>query len=593
MAVDTPEQNQSWRILLVYILLFTGFIIFVAVMLFIAINPRDLPSLYATKTSKATRGAIISADGFHIADTQKLYKAIINTHFLDPLKKDLFIELFSIYSAMPAKEVRSKIDGAKGMVVLSYNISEREAQYLKQLSYELNRLKIFIERKNSSGRGIVQGLSVLESGESREYPYGNLLTPLIGYPQKAELDGYTYSKGIKGLERRFNDELEAREDEHSQGLRDVAGYIILNGDSFSKSEVDGLDIKLTIPVVLQLKIEKLLDELKQDFRAKEIMLVVMNSKNGNVLSAASSNRYLPKEIKKSDYPSLNANIVEYSYEPGSVIKTIVFASMLDKALLNPYDMLDGHNGRFMIGNKVITDEHKFERLSAEEAIIHSSNIGVAQLSQKLNGLEFNQLLSDFGFARSSTPDLIYEKVGSIPHPRQLENEIYKATCSYGYGMRANLLQLARAYAVFDNDGVMPTPRFIKAFVDGASREIAVSKEPSEQVIKSSTAQRVKAVLVRTVNEGTGVRAKTAGLVIGGKTGTAHMVEDRKYVNRYNTSFIGFVNDKKSHYTIAVGVIEPLKSQFAAQTAVPVFKSVVDLMVEEGYLKPELPKEEEL
>ena len=42
--------------------------------------------------------------------------------------------------------------------------------------------------------------------------------------------------------------------------------------------------------------------------------------------------------------------------------------------------------------------------------------------------------------------------------------------------------------------------------------------------------------------------------------------------------------------MGVVVIQPKKSQFAAQTSVPVFKKAVDIMVEEGYLKPDIVKQ---
>ena len=95
--------------------------------------------------------------------------------------------------------------------------------------------------------------------------------------------------------------------------------------------------------------------------------------------------------------------------------------------------------------------------------------------------------------------------------------------------------------------------------------------------------RVKKILIKTVNKGTGIKAKTEGLIIGGKTGTAHIVEKRKYVRKYNTTFIGFADDVKNKYTIGVLVVKPKKSQFAAKTAVPVFKKAVDIMVEDNYL----------
>lgn len=584
------NQNKSKKIFLLYSLIVLGFIIFLGVMLITTLKYRDLPSLYTKESSKATRGSIISADGFHIATTVKLYKAIVNSYYIDPQKKELFIELFSIYSGIDASEIEDKLKKQSGVIVLSYSIPQKQAQYLKQLAYELRRLKVFIERKNSiSGKTTIHGLSIIESGEGREYPYDELLTPIIGYPSKAEEDGYTYVKGVKGIEKRFENELQAKQDEVSQGPRDVNGYIILNRDSFTKPEINGLDVKLNIPVDLQIRIEKMLDEMRVELNAKETMIVIMNSQNGKVITMATSNRFLPKSIQKEDYESLNSSMIEYSFEPGSVVKTITFSILLDKGLVNPYDMVNGHQGRYQIGKKTITDEHKFDWLSAEDVIVHSSNVGMAQLVQKISGADFHQRLTDFGFGIKSTPDLIFEKVGSIPDAIQLNSEIYKATCSYGYGMRANLMQLLRAYSAFNNNGRIVMPKLVDCFVDTFKRELKVPNEEQIQVIKSATAQRMKDILIKTVNEGTGTKAKTAGLEIGGKTGTAHLVENGQYVNEYNTAFIGFANDKKNKYSIGAIVIRPKKSQFAAQTAVPVYKKAIDILVEEGYLKPDIPE----
>ncbi|HUH42540.1 MAG TPA: penicillin-binding protein 2 [Sulfurimonas sp.] len=581
------SQNKSKKIFILYTLLVGGFLLFLAVMLINTLKPRDLPSLYTKNTSKATRGSIISADGFHIATTVKLYKAIVNTYYIDSKKADLFVKLFSIYSEIPSKEIEKKLR-QKGVVVLSYNIPQKQAQYLKQLAYELRRLKVFIERKNPvTGKTSLHGLSIIESGESREYAYNKLLTPIIGYPHKVEEDGYTYVKGVKGLEKKFENELQAKQDELSQGPRDVNSYILLNKSSFTKQEINGLDIKLNIPVSLQIRVEKMLDAMQEDLRAKEIMVAVMDSSNGKILTMASSNRFLPREIKTSDYPYLNSSMIEYSFEPGSVIKTIAFALLLDKGLVNPYDMINGHNGRYTIGNKTITDEHRFDFLSAENVIVFSSNVGIAQLAQKLSGGDFNQGLIDFGFSKVSTPDLIYERVGSIPNVMQLNSEIYKATCSYGYGIRVNLMQLIRAYSVFNNNGRMVTPQIVNSFIDNYKREILIPNEEQIQVIKPTTAQRMKDILIKTVNEGTGTKTKIQGLEVGGKTGTAHIVEEGKYVNEYNTAFVGFANDEKSRYTIGAIVIKPKKSQFAAQTAVPVFKKIIEILVEESYLKPNI------
>ena len=584
------NRNKSKKILLLYILISLAFLVFLSVMLLTATKARNMPSLYAIESSKAQRGSIISADGFHIATTKKLYKAVVNTRYIDPEKKELFVKLFSIYSGINPATIKKKLSKRRGVVVLSYNVAQIQAHYLKTLAQELRRFKVFLELKNpKTGLRSVHGLSIIESGESREYPYGTLLTPIIGYPHKIEEDGYTSIKGVKGLEKRFDNELSPRQDGYSRGKRDVNSYIILNKESFTKPKINGLDIKLTIPVSFQIRIEKMLDAMKKELRAKEVMIAIMNSTKGDVYAMASSNRYLPKAIKRSDYPSLNSAMIEYSFEPGSVLKPITFALLLEHKLVNPYDLVNGHNGRFKIGRKVITDEHKFDWLSAENVIVYSSNIGMAQLAQRLSGYDFHKGLKSFGFSSKSTPDLIYEKTGSIPSAKRLENEIYKATCAYGYGIRANLMQLLRAYSAFNNNGRMVKPKLVKSFIDTHGSITDLGYEDSIQVIKSATAKRMNKILLKTVNEGTGKKAITKGLQIGGKTGTAHIVEKGQYVRKYNTAFMGFANDKKHKFSIGVIVIQPKKSQFAAQTAVPVFKKAVDIMIEEGYLEPNIVK----
>lgn len=580
------HSNKSKKILALFLVLMFGFVIFLAVMLYTALHERDIPSIYSEDSAKAQRGQIVSADGFNIATTQKLYKAVVNTRNIDPDKEELFIQLFSIYSGMDPNEVRARLHTRKGSVTLSYHISPKEAMYLKTLAFELRRLGVFVEYETPSGDRILQGLNVLESGEARQYPYGNLLTPLLGYPRKMEEDGYTRVYGIKGLEKFFDEELNPQQNKTQKALRDVNGYLILNRQSQAKRQINGLTVKLNIPITLQARVETITDKIKEQLKADEIIATVMESKTGKIIALASSNRFNPSRIRVEDYPSLNTNAIEYSYEPGSVIKPIIFALLLDRALINPYDMVDGHNGRYTMGRKTIVDEHAFHMISAEDVLVHSSNIGIAQLAQKLNGVEYTEGLKRFGFTHFSGIDLPYEKRGSIPSSAQLNNYLYKAITSYGYGMRANAMQLVKAFNVFNSGGKLINPMVVEALYDDNGRTIPMQIQAPTQVISPATAERMKQILIKTVNEGTGTIARTPGLQVGGKTGTAHIAKNGQYVNSYHTSFIGFANDAKNGYTIGITVIEPRTVYFASITAVPVFKAIVDLMAEEKYLTPD-------
>lgn len=290
---------------------------------------------------------------------------------------------------------------------------------------------------------------------------------------------------------------------------------------------------IVVDKTTQVQLKAMLDKMQKETRAKQIILVVMNSNSGNI-----------------NFSSLDST---FEYEPGSVMKPMTLALVLDKGLVKPYDLINGHNGRYSIGNKIITDKHKFDLISAEDVIVYSSNIGIVQLAQRLNGVEFHNGLIDFGFSQKN-----------IPSSQKLNNEIHKATCSYGYGMRSSLIELVKAYNIFNNDGKSSLPK-------------------TSQIIKKETADEMKKILVKSVNEGTGKNAKTAGIIIGGKTGTAQIVEKGRYVEKYNSTFIGFANDVKNNkYTIGVLVIQP-SSSLSSETAVPIFKKVVDIMVENKYL----------
>lgn len=112
-----------------------------------------------------------------LASSKKVYKAVVNTYNINPQKKELFIHLFSIYSKIPKNQIRSKLE-QKGNVTLSYDIDSKSASYLKQLNLKLNQLDVFQNYEDENGHIFKYGLSVVESGESRDYLYQDTMEPI-------------------------------------------------------------------------------------------------------------------------------------------------------------------------------------------------------------------------------------------------------------------------------------------------------------------------------------------------------------------------------------------------------------------------------
>ena len=579
-------SGKTLKIASLFLLFIFGLLIFLGAIFKIVVDDRKLPKLVISEKNRAIRGSIVSKDGYQLAYSNKLYKVGVDTRCIDPAKKELFINLVSIYSDVPKKVIRKKLR-TKGYVVLSYNIDTKRAYQLKLLSRKLYRMDMFVPyRKGDSFT--IRGLEVIESGETRRYPYKDTLEPVLGYVRKYDKKGYTVvdSFETKGLERYYRKYLLAKQDGLIKGKRDIGNNIILNKEAVIKKRIDGYNVHLNVDMLLQKSIENIIDNHKSDLDAKEIIAAVMESSTGRIIAIASTNRYNPKKKRKKDIPNLSAKVVEYSFEPGSVMKPVTFALLLEHRLVNPYEVVRGYNGRYKLGRKIITDEHKEAWLSAENVIVHSSNIGIAQLAQRLKYDQFYHGLKKFGFAQKTGIDLPNEHVGSLIPIYKFKSEIYKATVGYGYGMRATFMQLLKAYNVFNNEGWAISPRIAAFLSDQRGKKKELPPQKRTQVLSSKTANTMREILKKVVKKGTATLTDIEGLEIGGKTGTAHIARGGRYVRAYNSSFFGFANDAKHRYTIGVTVIEPKEKYFASQTAVPVFRDIVMELVNEGYLSIE-------
>ncbi|NPA03671.1 MAG: penicillin-binding protein 2 [Epsilonproteobacteria bacterium] len=575
-------SNRTLKIAITFVFFVFAILIFIGAVLKIIVEDRKLPNLWASDKNRAIRGSIISKDGYQIVYSNKLYKVAVNTRCIDPKKRDLFVRLFSIYSGMPEGEVRRKLE-KKGYVVLSYNLDTKTAYQLKILARKLYQMDMFVPYKVGK-KVIKQGLSILESGETRIYPYQDILTPVIGYVQKYEEEYYTRIRGVKGIERYYENDIKPKQDGLIQGKRDIGNNIILNKEATIKKRIDGFNVHLNVDMLLQKSLENILDAHKADLDAKEIIAAVMDSRSGKILAIATSNRYNPKKIRRKDYEALNAKFVEYEFEPGSVMKPITFAILLEHNLVKPLEVLKGYQGRYKIGNKVITDEHKFNWISAENVIVYSSNIGIAQLAQRIPYGVFYEDLLKLGFGKKTGVDLPFEKRGSIQPVYRFKNEVYKATIGYGYGIRVTFMQLLNAYNLFNDDGIKKAPR-IASFLSSTNKRISLPAFKEEKVLSMDTVVTMKRILKKVVTRGTGKLTKIDGIEIGGKTGTARIAQNGRYTKRYNSSFFGFANDEKHRYTIGVTVIEPKTRYYASKSAVPVFRDIVLEMIGEGYLTP--------
>ena len=556
---------KNYKILFIFLIFFFLLILLFGAFLFLSIvKPRSYFSPVTTKIKLAMRGNIFT-NHYTVAKSEKIYAVSINPYYINPLKKNLFINLFSIYTDVDKAKLKKLLNSKKYTILAKVDL--KTAQNLKYLLKVLDKKRVFKADKN----GIRRGYYIEDFAFKRIYPYNDTLEPLLGRYREDK------RKGENGIEEYYDSFLSPRQNGIIKGNRDVYGNIIYDKDAYIVHALNGGDLKLNINLVLQRKIERFLSFQKEKFKADEVMAGVIDTKTGKVLALASSNRYNPNFVRKKDIKNMKIGFIRTLYEPGSVMKPITFAILLQNNKVNPYEVLNAYNGKWKPKwrKTYIRDDEPFEWLSAENALVYSSNIVISQLALRLTNKEFYNGLINFGLGKKSGIDLPYELSGYIPGIIKLKYPVFKSTTAYGYGIMVNFMQLLKTYNSFNNSGIEITPK------------IADVPTVSHRVISAKNAALLMKILRKIVLKGTAQKAFVKGIFTAGKTGTAQRSVKGEYGKTYNSSFFGFANDENHKYTIAVTFIN-IKAKwpnyFASSSAVPTFKKIVDIMLELNLLK---------
>ena len=562
--------QKTLKILVIFSILLIICVVFVLRIFYLNFSHKSNTSTIIRQSKAILRGDIITKDGFTLATSVKNYKIKYNPKHINPDKKDTFATLLSLYSGENIDVIKSKLNKNKNVTFLEIDYDEYH-DYLR-LNRIMDNLGVY-----KSTKGIRQRLEI-EEKEKRVFTYGGVLSPYLGYLKKDNL------KALKGIENKYNTELNTQNSYSIEHQRDVSFNPILNGNFKNKTKKHNNNIHLNISMSLQIKIEQILDKAKNDLQADDIIASVMDSKTGKIISIASSNRINPEFIRKEEIPYLSIRALEYAFEPGSVMKPIILSFLLESKQIKKNTIFNGHNGTYKLGTRTIRDDHPDKWISAENAIIHSSNIVLAQMGIMLDPKLFFYALNRFGFGKRSGVDIGYESSGIMPLMKELKRKSRRATISYGYGLQTTFMQVLRAYNVFNNKGILLEPKIVDYISNEKGDTIKIKSESNKQIISLKTNEIIKKILIKTVKKGTGRGTDIEGLEIGGKTGTARVFKDGAYAKEYISSFFGFANDGNSSYTIGVSVFNPKKTFYASKTAVPAFKSVVDLLVKRGFLK---------
>jgi cell division protein FtsI/penicillin-binding protein 2 len=321
----------------------------------------------------------------------------------------------------------------------------------------------------------------------------------------------------------------------------------------------GEDIRTTIDVGLQLKLEQEVFAAWVADKAKTVSAVVMDPKTGQILAEASYPSYDANlyEEAANQNPGLFVDpIISNVYEPGSVFKMLTASAALQTKTTALTTKLNDTAILKLADGQMVEDADRKAKgwMTFADMVAWSRNVGVSRAALRLGkntnaaSAELYKVWRQYGIGQTTGVDLSGEATGIVRDPAETQwRQIDLANAAFGQGVAVTPLQVLRAYAAMANGGMLVTPHV--AELDGELAKKTDPPAPSRRIISASLSQSLTGLMEHVVTTVPTYASKTyiPGYFVGGKTGTAQIWDSTLdhgkggwKVDVYNYSFYGYV-----------------------------------------------------
>ncbi|MEQ4531039.1 MAG: penicillin-binding protein 2, partial [Mixta sp.] len=408
----------------------------------------------------------------------------------------------------------------------------------------------------------------IDSYQDRQYPYGTALAHVVGYVSKINDRDYQRLSEAGAAENYAAD--------HNIGKQGIEGYYesLLHGKTgYQEVEVDnhgrivrvlkevppvaGKNLYLTIDLHLQQYVESLL-------KGQRAAVLIEDPHDGAVLAMVSSPSYDPNPfvkgisykayqqlLKNKDLPLIN-RVTQGLYPPASTVKPYMAMSALLSGVITPQTTFYGAPTWTLPGTKRRYRDWKKSghgMLDVTKAIEESADTFFYQVAFEMGIDRIHQMLSQFGYGKSTGIDLNEEYNGLLPD-RDWKRRVHKRawyqgdTVSVGIGQGywiATPIQMVQALDALINNGRVVTPHLLYAARRGKAMTRWQPQKPQPQIAdaKSPYWALVRRAMFGMANAPNGTGYKyfhTAPYGIAAKSGTSQ-VFSLKQNEVYNAKMI--------------------------------------------------------
>jgi len=482
-------------------------------------------------------------------------------------------------------------------LIVSDNLSWKKFSKINNHLYDLN--------------GVKPVISI-----SRNYPYKENFTHLIGYVSQANENDIENTESIKknfvpglkvgkvGLEKSFEDDL--------IGSNDIERYEVnAYGRRISQLEFQKGEKGKTLRLTIDTEIQKLSNELLKDQAGS---ICVMDIYSGDIIAMHSSPSFDPNlfvfGISKDDWQLIRNNpmkplvnkTLQGNYSPGSTIKPIVALSALENGIINTNFAVNcrGHKHPLELYGQTYhcwkKQGHGFMNL--RNAMKQSCDIYFYEVARKLGVDKLSETAKKFGLGKEVFGDLFsIEKKGLVPNTQWKKNALGQGwllgeTIITGIGqgyIQTTPIQLCLMTAQIANGGYKIYPKIV---VDNSNNVPPIDKF-TPLYSNSKNIKIVQDAMFASTNEVRGTSYKSRiddpKYQFAGKTGTAQVKKiterDREldlktfeipYEERDHALYVAYGPYKNPRYALSV-IVEHggSGSATAAPMATKLFKLIID------------------
>lgn len=522
-------------------------------------------------------------------------------------KMAMSISSYTVWSS-PADIKNSKETAKVVAEILDMDEKEIYEKITKQQRVEKIKQWITKEEAVKLRKANLPGIEIIDDNK-RHYPYGNFASHIIGF---TDID----NNGLYGIEKVYDKYLNGTPGKWIKTTDAKGRQLPYGGEKLYEAE-DGLSVVLTLDETIQHFAEKAALESLLKNNAKNVSVIVMEPKSGDVLAMVTKPDYDPnnprepideeikaqwkdlphQELEKRWYDMWRNFAINDAYEPGSTFKIITAAAGLEENVTTP-------KTRFHCGGQIKGipganikcwrwyNPHGSQTF--KEGAQNSCNAVFVDVGRKLGSEKMLKYVKAFGFGENTEIDLTGEQAGIVPTNPKNMKEVNLATMSYGHGIAVTPIQLVTAVSAVANGGDLMKPRLVKELIDEDGKVVQSFKsEARRKVISKETSDTLLDILESVVSEGTGKNAYVPGYRIAGKTGTAQKVIDGRYApGKYIASFVAVAPADDPKVAVLVVVDEPGgASYYGGSTAAPTASEVVEETLKYLDVKPKYTEKE--